>query len=275
MSRADRIAARLAERELDLLLVTDRTNLRYLTGLHRHQRHGRGRRRRAPLRDRLPLRRAGRPAGARLRPRAGPAGLRHGARGRAGRPASCGSASRTPTCPSAHARPRPRGAARPDRARAGAAASWRPSGPSRTTASWNGSAAPRRLLDDIYDWLREWGIVGRTEREVGAGARARDAPARRQRPELPVDRRLGPARRAPARRPHRRADRRATRWSRWTSARCWTATARTARARGRRGSCPASCARPTSWCCARSSAAVDAVRPGPDGPRDRRGGARR
>jgi Xaa-Pro aminopeptidase len=32
VSRADRVAARLAERELDLLLVTDHTNLRYLTG---------------------------------------------------------------------------------------------------------------------------------------------------------------------------------------------------------------------------------------------------
>jgi Xaa-Pro aminopeptidase len=32
VSRADRVAARLAERELDLLLVTDPTNLRYLTG---------------------------------------------------------------------------------------------------------------------------------------------------------------------------------------------------------------------------------------------------
>ena len=32
MSRADRVAARLAERELDLLLVTDLINLRYLTG---------------------------------------------------------------------------------------------------------------------------------------------------------------------------------------------------------------------------------------------------
>ena len=32
MNRADRVAARLHERELDLLLVTDRTNLRYLTG---------------------------------------------------------------------------------------------------------------------------------------------------------------------------------------------------------------------------------------------------
>jgi Xaa-Pro aminopeptidase len=32
VSRADRVAARLAERELDLLLVTSRTNLRYLTG---------------------------------------------------------------------------------------------------------------------------------------------------------------------------------------------------------------------------------------------------
>jgi Xaa-Pro aminopeptidase len=32
VSRADRVAARLAERELDLLLVTDAVNLRYLTG---------------------------------------------------------------------------------------------------------------------------------------------------------------------------------------------------------------------------------------------------
>jgi Xaa-Pro aminopeptidase len=32
VTRADRVAARLAERELDLLLVTDLTNLRYLTG---------------------------------------------------------------------------------------------------------------------------------------------------------------------------------------------------------------------------------------------------
>jgi Xaa-Pro aminopeptidase len=32
VSRADRVAARLAERELDLLLVTDLVNLRYLTG---------------------------------------------------------------------------------------------------------------------------------------------------------------------------------------------------------------------------------------------------
>ena len=32
MSRADRVAARLAERELDLLLVTDAVNVRYLTG---------------------------------------------------------------------------------------------------------------------------------------------------------------------------------------------------------------------------------------------------
>jgi Xaa-Pro aminopeptidase len=27
--------------------------------------------------------------------------------------------------------------------------------------------AAARLADDVYDWLREWGIVGRTEREVG------------------------------------------------------------------------------------------------------------
>ena len=32
MSRADRVAARLAERELDFLVVTDRVNVRYLSG---------------------------------------------------------------------------------------------------------------------------------------------------------------------------------------------------------------------------------------------------
>ena len=32
MSRADRVAARLPEREADLLLVTDLVNVRYLTG---------------------------------------------------------------------------------------------------------------------------------------------------------------------------------------------------------------------------------------------------
>ena len=59
MSRADRVAGRLAERELDVLLVTDLVNLRYLTGFTGSNGMavvGRGR---APLRHRLPLRRAG------------------------------------------------------------------------------------------------------------------------------------------------------------------------------------------------------------------------
>ena len=37
-ARADRLVERLAERELDALLVTDLVNVRYLTRLHGHQR---------------------------------------------------------------------------------------------------------------------------------------------------------------------------------------------------------------------------------------------
>ena len=50
MSRADRVAARLAERELDFLLVTDLVNVRYLTGFTGSQRAGGRRARDAPLR---------------------------------------------------------------------------------------------------------------------------------------------------------------------------------------------------------------------------------
>ena len=77
--------------------------------------------------------------------------------------------------------------------------------------------AAAALADEIYDWLRERGLVGRTEREVARRARARDAPARRQRPELPLDRRLGRARRAAARRRRATSRSRATRSSRSTS----------------------------------------------------------
>ena len=67
MSRAGRVAARLAERELDLLLVTDAVNLRYLTGFSGSNGLaivGPGH---APLPDGLPLRRAGQGGGRRLR----------------------------------------------------------------------------------------------------------------------------------------------------------------------------------------------------------------
>ena len=59
MSRADRVADALAERELDALLVTDLVNLRYLTGFTGSNGMAVVGPRPAPLHHRLPLRRAG------------------------------------------------------------------------------------------------------------------------------------------------------------------------------------------------------------------------
>ena len=67
-------------------------------------------------------------------------------------------------------------------------------------------AAAAALTDEIYEWLFERGLGGRTERERGGRARARDAPARRERPELPLDRRRA-ARTARCRTPSRATSR--------------------------------------------------------------------
>ena len=59
-----------------------------------------------------------------------------------------------------------RAAARARRARAGRRASSRPCGRSRSRARSSAIRAAAALVDEIYDWLRERGLVGRTEREV-------------------------------------------------------------------------------------------------------------
>ena len=93
-ARADRLAALLG-RARARLPAGQRPGERALPHrLHRHQRRLRGHPRRAPVLDRLPLRRAGRRAGARLR--AGRGGPRHAGRPRRA-PGRAGRASTTPT----------------------------------------------------------------------------------------------------------------------------------------------------------------------------------
>ena len=260
MSRADRVAGRLED--VDALLVTEPANLRYVTGLHRLQRL-RGRRpRRAPLRDRLPLRRAGQGRGAGLRARAGAAGA-------ARRAARASPAWRLGFDDAA-----PVGARR-----TGGCGELLP-----RTSSW---CPPAGVVEDVRA-VKEPGEILRIARRRRAGRRdlrlaargrarradrarrrgragARDARARRVRPVVPVDRRLRRARRAPARAAARRGDRARTRWSRSTSARCSTATARTARGRGRRATCSDELAEAYALVLRAQVTALDAVRPGPLG----------
>ena len=136
-----------------------------------------------------------------------------------------------------------------------------------------GSRAAAALVDDIYDWLLELGLVGRTEREVAVALEH----------EMRLRGASGPsfasivASAEHGALPHARAARRrrsrATRWSRSTSARCSTATARTARAPGRPGDLRTSWPRSTRSCCARRSRRWTRCGPG-RGPRDRRDRAR-
>ena len=172
-------------------------------GLHRLERDGRHRARHAPLHHRLPLRRARavEVSGFDQEPRSGvrASATTAGPRGR------CGSASRTSASASASTRV----CASCCRTASSwcARAAWsRPSGrarsPPRSRRSGRRGARRRHLRLAVRD---------RHRRAHGARGRARprggDAPARRARAELPLDRRLGRARRAAARRAARRRDR--------------------------------------------------------------------
>ena len=108
--------------------------------------------------------------------------------------------------------------------------------------------AAAALIDEIYAWLLDCGLAGRTERAVALALEQQMRAARRVRPELPVDRRRGRERRAAARDAARRRRSRPARSSRSTSARCSTATARTAPGRGRRATCPTTSRRSTRRC---------------------------
>ena len=165
MSRADRVADVLDERGLDLLLVTNLVNLRYLTGFTGLNGIAVVGPRRAPLHHRLPLRRAG---------------------GRAGRRTSTASGRRR-TSSMALGEGWPEGSLRlgfeddhvsvrrhgrlrevvPERIElvpAGGRRGIAAGGQGRRRDREDGAAAA--LVDAVYGMLREQGLVGRTEREV-------------------------------------------------------------------------------------------------------------
>ena len=217
MDRADRVAARLPERRARPAAGHRPHEPALPDGLHRLQRHGRGRPRRAPLRDRLPLRRAGgrsrSPASTASRARrTSSTALAEGwPRGRA--------AARLRGRPRVRAPPRAaaRGAARPDRARRRRAGSSRPSGRSRTAARSSGSPPPPRWPTH----LRLAARVGARRAHRARGRRSRSstrcACAGASGPSFPSIVASGRARRAPARRRPPTSRSRAARWSRSTS----------------------------------------------------------
>ena len=272
VSRADRVAEAARERELDALLVTDLVNLRYLTGFTGSNGMAVVGPRRAPLHHRLPLRRAGGGPGPGLRPRAGAAGLRRGARRTAGRRARCGSASRTTTCPCAAtrgcARCCPTGSSSCPRA-----ASSRRCGRSRTRRRSSASPPPPSWPTRSTAMLREQGLVGRTEREV-ALALENEMRRRGAEPSFDVDRRLRPSA-ARCRTPSRPtcAIARGTLVTLDIGARldgyCSDCTRTWAT-----GELPDDLAEAYALVRRAQAEALAAVRPGPRGPRGRRGGAR-
>ena len=149
----------------------------------------------APLRHRLPLRRAGRARGGR-RVRAGPG--RAPAPGRAGRAGSAaGSDSTTPRTSVRSLRRLEQEA--PEGVElvpaGGLVARLRRN---KDADELRRIAEAARLADEVYEWTIERGLVGRTEQEVRLAAEAADARAGRAGPVLPGHRGRGRERRAPA-----------------------------------------------------------------------------
>ncbi len=221
-------------RPADLLVVTSPVNLRYLTGftgtnglalIAAARERAEALPHRLPLRQRSPPRRCpscssarspGRPAG----------GARRGALPASKSPPT-GRAPRSrsrlaPTSPSCSPR-RParlrggrddRQAARAPARAAGAssgssspaAASWRGCARSRSPPSWPASAPPPSSPTQALREVLEAGLAGRSEREVAIDLELRMRRLGAAVPELPLDRRRRPARRAAPRRAPRGAD---------------------------------------------------------------------
>ena len=165
MSRADRVAARLAGRRARPPARHDLVNVRYLTGYTGTNGLAVVGRADAPLPHRLPLRRAGEGAGPGLRPRDRAARAAPRARATAGRRARCAWASRTSTCPCARS---PRCARRSRRGSSSCrpAGSSRRSGRARSPARSPRSAPPRRSPTRSTSGSPSAGVVGRTERAL-------------------------------------------------------------------------------------------------------------
>ena len=165
MSRADRVAARLAERGLDLLIVTDLVNLRYLTGFTGTNGLAVvGPDTRRFLTDFRYVERAKAEVDG-LRPAARAAGAARGARrGLAGRPAA--RRLRGPARLRAPPRRAARHAARPARARRRGGGLVEEERAVKEPGEIAAIRAAAALVDEIYAWVRERGLVGRTERDV-------------------------------------------------------------------------------------------------------------
>ena len=222
-----RRAARRRPRAARRLRADEMANLRWLTGFTGTSGVCLVGAERARLRDRLPLRRARRDArspaassASRAERQLLPARRRARCSGRVGfddahdqRRAAC---------------------AKLEEAVPRTASSWcRPAGSSsscagtRTTASSRRSPRRRELADEVYEWLAERGLAGRSEREVARAAEARMRELGAE-PVVPADRRRGPERRPAARRALASARSARASWSSSTWARASTATARTA-----------------------------------------------
>ena len=184
MSRADRVAERLAGKDVDRCWSPTGPNLRYLTGFTGSNGMAVVGARRAPLRDRLPLRRAGRGRGAGLRPRAGAAGLHRRARvglagGRAdarlrGRPrVGAGAPAAARACSRSGSRSRP------------PAASWRPSGRSRSRGRSSGSPRRRRSSTRSTTGCASRGSSGARSARSRSRSSTRCAGAARPDPSFP------------------------------------------------------------------------------------------
>ena len=204
MSRADRVAARLAERELDLLLVTDLVNVRYLTGFTGTNGLAIvGPDTRRFLTDFRYVERAKsevggfdlQPAPQELRAALAegwpPGELRVGFEDQ-------------------HVSVRRHGELRetlPDRLElVPAGGIVEAERAVKEPAEIAAIRAAAQLVDEIYDWVRERGLVGRTEREVALALEQEMRVRGAERPELPVDRRGRRERRAAARDAARRRD---------------------------------------------------------------------
>ena len=274
VSRADRVAARLAEREADALLVTDLTNIRYLTGFTGSAAMAIvGPDTRRFITDFRYVERAqDEVEGFDQRARA--AGARRGAQGRAGPDGTVRLGFEDQ-----HISVRQHKRLRellPDRIElvAGGRRWSRPSARVKEPGEIDAIRAAAALADDIYAWVRGAGRGGPHRARGRARARGGDAPPRRERPELPLDRRLRPR-----------------------TARSRTRSRATSRSPPASSSPSTSGARLDGYCsdCTRTwatgeldddlaaiydlvlraqQAALDAVRAGPDGPRGRRRRAR-
>ena len=204
MSRADRVAARLGERKADLLLVSDLVNIRYLTGFtgssamavvgpdtRRFITDFRYTERAKAEVDGFDLERAPQEFAEALK-----VGWPEG-------PVRLGFEDQHVSVRQ-HARLRE---VLPDRVELVSAGGLVEAERAvKEPAEVEAIKVAAELVDGIYDWLFEAGPGGEDRARGRARARGGDAPPRRDRPELLLDRRLGRARGAPARRAARRRD---------------------------------------------------------------------